>query len=1554
LVQRPDTRAVIVGHTDNLPTESLYFEDNYDLSAARARAVMMELVQKHGIDADRLSPVGCGSDQPVDPRKTPEALRKNRRIEVKILPGWNVTPEVAGVEPGEVELRLNLLHSGDLPLREFEIDEILPPDMKYVSGSSLVSGAQSAEPDIQESAGGTTLRWRLPAENRNPGGMAVTYRARVLSIDPSQPLTREARLRWWTAEGDSGTSGPLRTSIYASEMPPHTALYTLGPADFAKDGVRLSAGGKEALKLVSEFIKGFDRVRIVIEGHTDRQQGAVPGFRNTRELSAAQGRSVKEVLQRLTGLADDVFTVRGYGSTRPVDNNFTPDGRQRNRRVEITLRGWREPVPQWMQETKLSPEAASSTSIEVPIVGFRTSAATSAMPEPTPRAGADAATMAAFRGEGRVGLSGVAFAGVEAQAPAAGVDSGAHGGSGDGQTDTDAQVASSGQAETGILTLPLGGRVWMVEDPGVDEPRLEVSGPDLLRVEAGRVVGAARFAVSTNYAAFIRTWQLLLFRGTDTDLTRPVRTLSGQGLQPRQLIDWDGTFDTAAEVAADDDLLYVLRVYDDQSHLDETSPGRIQIVHSSDDRDRATAATPDTLQMRNLPAQLRVQGIPVRGGRVRIHGDGIPAGTRVRVADQEVELAHEGRFDLDWLLPTGGHDLPISARNAGGTEFDRTLRVDVKDTGFFMVGIADVALGDSRVSGNPTLTASDPELNGDWFGTGRLAFYLKGLWRGKYRATAQLDTHLEELGDILGNLDHKDPRALFRRLDPDLVSLTYGDRSTTFADVNTQGRLFARVDWDKSQALWGNYATGFTGTEFAQYDRSLYGAYLRHRSLQATSQGEQRVDGTAFASAAQTAFGHNEFLGTGGSLYYLAHTDVVQGSEKIWVEVRDRDSDRVLENVTLVRYRDYEIDELQGRIVLHRPLVQVTDPSVPSIIKDTPLDGDRVLLLVDYEYIPAHFDPDKVTAGVRGRVWATDDVAVGGTLVRENRDDQDYELAATDVVLRAGRGTYLKTEYAQSHADQSAANFYSADGGVTFENRNFTGPSSASAGDAVGFEAKVDLAEFLRRNDAPQVSGWWKQRDAGFSTARLNTRQETEVYGAEFLWRTRTRFTFGSRWSVTNTGDAREDRSTSVEADYRFARWQLGGEVRHRSQETGAADSSGATLGGVRLGVDLRPGVHLYSLGQVTLHRDDRVERNNLGTFGLRSQWGPKFNLRAETSTGNRGTATRFGTDVRLDPSHELFGTYTLSTDHVDGTRGILSLGQRKTISNQLRVFTDHQFTHGEHQTGSTQACGLTYVPRNDWSLSASYQKGDIADATVGSIDRNAVSMELTVQKLRRRLSLKGELRDDGGAVDRRQWLTNNRFDLDLAQSWTVLGKLSWSRTDDRTAQAADAQFVESGIGLAYRPVRHNRVNFLGRYTFLYDLPAAAQSARADERSHVVSAEAGYEVTRRWELGGRYVLKHAAIRTERDGGSWLQSQPNLSVVRARYHLVSRLDAVAEYRWLWNPEVSDQQDGALVALYRNITSSVTLGAGFNATHFSDDLTDLDHDAYGWFVRLLGKY
>src|SRR5690606_5441054 len=110
----------------------------------------------------------------------------------------------------------------------------------------------------------------------------------------------------------------------------------------------------------------------------------------------------------------------------------------------------------------------------------------------------------------------------------------------------------------------------------------------------------------------------------------------------------------------------------------------------------------------------------------------------------------------------------------------------------------------------------------------------------------------------------------------------------------------------------------------AQYNRSLYGAGLHWRSRRSTAFGEPGTSVRAFASEAQTAPGHSEFLGTGGSLYYLRHTNILPGSDKVVVEVRDRRTGRTEARVQLQRGADYEVDALQGRILLTRPLSQVT------------------------------------------------------------------------------------------------------------------------------------------------------------------------------------------------------------------------------------------------------------------------------------------------------------------------------------------------------------------------------------------------------------------------------------------------------------------------------------------------------------------------------------------------------------------------------------------------------------------------------------------------------
>jgi type VI secretion system protein ImpK len=79
-------RLIVVGHTDDQPIRSLKFKDNFELSAARARAVTQLLSQ--GLDnAGRLESSGAGASQPIaTPPSLPANRARNRRVEIKYIP----------------------------------------------------------------------------------------------------------------------------------------------------------------------------------------------------------------------------------------------------------------------------------------------------------------------------------------------------------------------------------------------------------------------------------------------------------------------------------------------------------------------------------------------------------------------------------------------------------------------------------------------------------------------------------------------------------------------------------------------------------------------------------------------------------------------------------------------------------------------------------------------------------------------------------------------------------------------------------------------------------------------------------------------------------------------------------------------------------------------------------------------------------------------------------------------------------------------------------------------------------------------------------------------------------------------------------------------------------------------------------------------------------------------------------------------------------------------------------------------------------------------------
>lgn len=71
------------GHTDKRPINTPQFRSNWELSTARAIAVATFLIEQ-GVPANRIAATGFADNQPLDPRDSEDAYRRNRRIEMQI------------------------------------------------------------------------------------------------------------------------------------------------------------------------------------------------------------------------------------------------------------------------------------------------------------------------------------------------------------------------------------------------------------------------------------------------------------------------------------------------------------------------------------------------------------------------------------------------------------------------------------------------------------------------------------------------------------------------------------------------------------------------------------------------------------------------------------------------------------------------------------------------------------------------------------------------------------------------------------------------------------------------------------------------------------------------------------------------------------------------------------------------------------------------------------------------------------------------------------------------------------------------------------------------------------------------------------------------------------------------------------------------------------------------------------------------------------------------------------------------------------------------------
>lgn len=92
------TNLTVEGHTDDIPYKSKNktYKDNWDISVLRATSVVRLLQYQGHVSPQRFTAAGRAEYYPIDPAKTPEARKRNRRIEIIVTPDLDEIARLLG------------------------------------------------------------------------------------------------------------------------------------------------------------------------------------------------------------------------------------------------------------------------------------------------------------------------------------------------------------------------------------------------------------------------------------------------------------------------------------------------------------------------------------------------------------------------------------------------------------------------------------------------------------------------------------------------------------------------------------------------------------------------------------------------------------------------------------------------------------------------------------------------------------------------------------------------------------------------------------------------------------------------------------------------------------------------------------------------------------------------------------------------------------------------------------------------------------------------------------------------------------------------------------------------------------------------------------------------------------------------------------------------------------------------------------------------------------------------------------------------------------------
>jgi OOP family OmpA-OmpF porin len=194
-----------------------------------------------------------------------------------------------------------------------------------------------ANPASVEKGKCTTISWN--SQNASSAsiepGVGEVPPSGSRQVCPSDPVTYKV-----TAKGPGGqATAQAAVNVTAPPPPPpppppaEEKLTVRLEVEFDTDKADVKARYHDEIKKVADFMQKYPTVKGTIEGHTDN----VGSAKYNQSLSQRRADSIRKYLVEKFKVDPARLTAKGYGFDRPVADNATEEGRQKNRRTMATF-----------------------------------------------------------------------------------------------------------------------------------------------------------------------------------------------------------------------------------------------------------------------------------------------------------------------------------------------------------------------------------------------------------------------------------------------------------------------------------------------------------------------------------------------------------------------------------------------------------------------------------------------------------------------------------------------------------------------------------------------------------------------------------------------------------------------------------------------------------------------------------------------------------------------------------------------------------------------------------------------------------------------------------------------------------------------------------------------------------------------------------------------------------------------------------------------------------------------------------------------------------------